>query len=183
MLGNLSPFRKGPAQHTENGHSSALRKGTSYIFDYEKVALGAAAVALVRFVTGDKAMVFEGGDVSINQEDILFEIFEESIFSAPGAENTDYARHLNRIKGVDTEILFYDTPTVTSPGNVVLHQHVLGAAGQNQNQPGFGSGGQDASTVFQPNTEHLLRITSASALAAHIEIHFFFHQAEVREYS
>jgi len=179
-LQNGKPF---PAQYIDNGHGTALRKGLAFIFDATITGLASGAIVLVRFITGDAAIIFESGDITINQEEVLFEIYEDTTFTAPGTEDANFIRKMNRISIINTEIITYSTPVVDTIGEIVVHQIATGTAGQNVNQPGFGGGVQDASFVLKPNTEHLFKVTNNSALAVDIEAHYHYHEAPAKEYS
>lgn len=181
-MSGLSLFKPRPAQYIENGHGSALRNGKAFIFDASITALAAAGVINVRFTTGDLAILFESGDITINQEKVLFEIFEDSTFSAGGSLDTTLILNMNRLINTPSGISTYTTPTVSTTGVLVVHQIAVGAAGQNVNHPGFGGIGQDVSFVLKPNTEHLFRITNQSALAVDVEAHYHFHEIDPRQY-
>ena len=183
MSSTLENYKKFPAQYNENGHGSALRVGRAFIFDADIPALAAAAALTVRFVTGDSAIVFETGDINTNQEEVLFEIYEDSTFTAPGALTTDFVRNMNRIINSAPEIVTYNTPTIDADGVLVAHQIAVGIAGQNQNQPGFGGVGQDISFILKPNTEHIFRVTNNSLLTVKVEAHYHYHEVDPVQYS
>lgn len=181
-MSSLQNSKPRPAAYDENGHDHALRDGNAFVFDAVLVALASSAAAFIRFTTGDKAIIFEGGLIDTNQEEVVMEVYQNTTFSAPGALNATYVRNMNNIIGRVTELLIYDTPTVDVIGERVLHQIAYGIAGQNVNQPGFGSGVADVSTVLKPNTEHVFKLTNDSVLAVDIETHMFYREVNANEY-
>lgn len=182
-MSSLTNSKPRPAAYEENGHDHALRDGNAYSFDAVLTALGVGAEAFIRFTTGDKAIIFEGGLIDTNQEEVLMEVYQDTTFTAPGAPNATYSRNMNNIIARATELVFYDAPTIDVIGERVLHQIAYGIAGQNVNQPGFGSGVADVSTVFKPNTEHVFRLKNDSILAVDIESHMFYREVNAKEYS
>ncbi len=179
----LANFKARPSQYSENGHGTALRNKSAFAFDADIIALGAAASALVRFTTGDKAIVLDGGEFTFNQEDALAEVYEGTTFSAAGTPNATYAIPMNRLSSRETELTFYDSAVVDTIGTRILHQELIGAAGQNVTKPGFGAAGLEAIIVLKPNTEHIFKLTNNSVLAINIEAHFDFHEVDAKEYS
>lgn len=182
-MSSLENYKHNPAQHIENGHGSSLRVGKAFIFDAAVEALAAAAALEVRFTTGDSAVLFETGDINTNQEKVLFEVYEDTTFTAPGSLVTTLIKNMNRLLANASEIATYTSPTVDADGELVIHQIAVGVAGQNQNQPGFGGSGQDVSFVLKPNTEHMFRITNQSLLAVNVEAHYHFHEVDPKQYN
>lgn len=182
-MSGLQNTRPNPTVYTENGHGTALRRGKAFIFDAHIVGLAAAASVIIRFVTGDSAVIFESGDIVINQEEVEFEVYEDTVFTSPGNVNTTFIRNMNRLSTNPTELVVYDTPVVNTIGELVVHQLAIGAAGQNVNNPGFGGGKGDVSFVLKPNTEHLFKVTNNSVLPVTLEAHYFFHEANAKEYT
>ena len=181
-MSSLDQYKQNPSQYTENGHGSSLRSGLAFTFEAIIAALASAGVAEVRFTTGANAIVFEGGDVNINQEDVLFEVYEDTTFTVAGTPNATYAKNSNRINPIATTITFYNGVTVDAAGTQVLRQSVKGAAGQNLNRPGFGSGGPDDSIILKPSTEHIFRITNNSALAVDVDARFKYREVSSIQY-
>ncbi len=124
-MSSLNLFRPRPAQYVENGQDSAVRVGKTFIFDANITALPPTNSAIVRFTTGVSAIVFTGGELSVDQESSEFEVFEDSTFSASGVLTSALIRNMNRIINTASEIITYDTPTVTDNGVLVAQQHVF----------------------------------------------------------
>ena len=178
-LGNRKPR---PGTYVENGHNHALRDSAAFSFDGVFTGIAPAGIVFKRFLTGARAVVFEGGDISITQENVLVEIYEDVDFLTAGAPGFDHVINMNRINPRATEVLFFDNPTITDIGTRVVHADIKGAAGQNINQPGFGSGTQEFVTVLKPNTEHVLRIENKSIANVDVELDFYYREVNPSQY-
>lgn len=182
-MSSLDNSKPRPAQHIENGHDSALRDGRAFIFHHEADALASDAEVFVRITTGDSAIVFEAVEFGINEEAVLFEMYEDVVFSSPGSVDTTFTLNMNRIKSdKDTELTLYTSPVVDTLGARVLHEEVKGVAGLNLIKPGFGTGTQANALVLKPNTEHVFTIKNNSVLAVDVETHFYYHEVTPNEY-
>lgn len=181
-MSSLSDYNVRPAQHVENGHNTALRSGRSFSFHAEIPSLAPAAIAVIRFTTGDSPIVFENAIFNINQEEVTVEVYEDSTFTVAGTPNADYVLYNNRLKPAVTELAFYDGATVDAIGVRAMHDTIYGIAGQNVNQPGFGASTEESTIVLKPNTEHIFRITNNSVLAVAVESHVFYREADPREF-
>ena len=181
-MSSLRNTKLNAALHVEDSHDASLRKGLSFIFDVDIAGLATNVTRYIRFTTGVNAVKFEGGDITINQERVVFTMYEDTTFTVNGVENTTYVRNLNRMDPLATQLQFFDTPTVNDVGSLVLHQAIVGTAGQNVNQPGVGTGGQEESVILKPNTEHVILLKNESILAVNVETHFFYHEVNPREY-
>ncbi len=179
----LTLFKPRPAQYIEDGQDTALRIGKTFIFDSNIPALASAASGLVRFTTGNSAIVFTGGEIIMNQEAVEFIVYEDTTYTDGGVLTTAYIRNMNRMINKSSEISTYDAPTVDVIGDVVAQQNAVGQSGKNVNQPGFGGGVQDANFILKPNTEHLFTVTNNSVLAVDVEAHYFFREVEARQYN
>ena len=182
-MSDLKNRKPNPAQHTENGHITALRKGAAFVFDPLTVAIDIGLSVDVRFTTGDLAVIFEGATFAVDQEFVTFQVFEDVVFSNNGVLNSTYIRKANRMSGRDSQVQTYDGAVVDTLGPLVLHDIVRGQASQGQNKPGFGTGSNVAETVLKPNTEHTFRITNGSAAIVNVEPHSFFREENPLEYA
>jgi len=180
----LSIVKPLPALHVENSHGSALRSSSAFLFDASIAALAAAASNIIRFTTGDKAVLMESSEFSINQEKVKIEVYEDVTFTDPGSHipKANLVTNMNRINPKDTQLVFFGAPTIDSQGIRVLHQDIFGIAGQNVNQPGVGASSQTAARIFKPNTEHVFIVTNESVLAVDIDAHFEYHEVNPNEY-
>lgn len=181
-MSKLKDGKRFPAQYTENGHGTALRQGLAFAFKATIPALAAGASSIVRFVTGDRAIFFASGSVTINQEDVMLEVYEDVTFTNDGSLNTSFAINLNRVNPTSTQIQFYTGAVVSNIGTQVLQQSIKGVAGQNVNNPGFGTGGQDDASILKPNTEHIFKVTNNSVLAVDIDAVFKYNEADPTQY-
>lgn len=179
----LENNRPAPAQYTENGHDTALRKGAAFKFDPLTLPIGISGVVEMRFVTGDNATIFEGANFGIDQELVTFEVFQDVVFSAPGTLDTTIINKMNNVSSREPEIQVYTGPTVDTVGDRILHDIIRGTASQGQNKPGFGTGSQANTIVLKPNTEHVFRITNGSAAAVNVEPHVFYREVDSRDYT
>ena len=182
-MSGLENSKPRPAAHIENGHNSALRDGATFSFDPLTLTILAAGVADVRFLTGDRATVFEGATFATDQELVTFEVFEDVVFSAPGNLDATIIRKTNRMSNREPEIQVYTAAVVDTLGPRILHDIVRGTASQGQNKPGFGTGSQAAEIVLKPNTEHVFRITNGSAATVNVEPHVFYREVNAKEYT
>jgi len=183
-MSSLEDGRPSPSLYVENGHDTALRRGTAFNFHAEIEALGAAAISEVRFKTGDLATIFEAAEFHINQELVTFEVYENVTFTVAGniQPKTDFSNNMNRMSTRDTQLDFYTGVTVDTVGTRILHQAIVGEAGKNVSKPGFGSGGEAVTRLLKPNTEHVFRITNGSVLAANIEAHVNYREVTASQY-
>lgn len=182
-MSSLDNTRPDPSLYIENGHDTALRKGAAFKFDPLTLAIGIAGVVEMRFLTGDNATVFEGANFGTDQEEVLFEVFEDVVFSAPGSLDATIIRKMNNMSLREPEIQVYTGPTVDTLGGRILHDVIRGAASQGQNKPGFGTGSQVNTIVLKPNTEHVFRITNASVVAVNVEAHVFYREVNPKQYA
>lgn len=182
-MSSLDNARPNPTQFVENGHCIGLRRDASFGFDADGIVLAAGASAVVRFVTGDLAVVFEGGKFTVDQENVLFQVYEDVAFSADGVANLTYVHRHNRLSTRESQLVAYDGAVVDTLGDRILHDRVLGTAGQGQNKPGFGSDTAAPEIVLKPNTEHVFQVTNDSIAQANIEVHFSYREVDPREYS
>lgn len=171
-----------PAQYIENSHDHALRDGNAFFMDFHADGLAVDGEVLVRFVTGDKAIVFENAVISMTEEQLLIEVFEDSVFSTAGVLNDTYAKRMNRIKTRETEIQFYDGAVASDEGVRFMHQVVRGVASQSTTKPGLGSSTDSATRVLKPNTEHIMKMTNKSAGPIDVEAQFFYREVDARMY-
>jgi len=181
-MSSLEDSKPRPAQFIENGHETGLRSASDFCFNVVH-DIAKDAVVDVRFLTGDLAVEFLSAVFDINQELVIFEVFEDTIYSAPGTINPNIGCQMNRMSSRQTELEFYEAPTITSDGTLFMRQDVLGVAGQNVSKPGFGSGVVGAERILKPNTEHLFRITNSSALTSKVVVHIVYKEVNPKEYS
>lgn len=182
-MSSLDNAKPRPAGHIENGHNSALRDGAAFAFDPLSVAIGIGASVDTRFVTGDKATIFEGATFGTDQELVTFEVFEDVTFTVAGVLDDTIIRRVNRLSNREPEIDVYTGPTVDVLGPRILHDIIRGTASQGQNKPGFGTGSQAQEIVLKPNTEHIFRITNGSAAAVNVEPHVFYREVDPKQYN
>lgn len=182
MSSLLNKLKPRPAVYAENGHGFALRDGNAYCMTMSQT-INSGAVLELRFKTGEHAVKFYSGIFTIDQEDVLFEVYEDTTFSDGGTINTDYGCPMNRIQSAKTtELEFYEGAVVDTDGTLFMRQRILGAAGQGQNKPGFGSAVSGAKRILKPNTEHIFRITNNSDLASIVEAYIVYHQVNPKAY-
>lgn len=182
-MSDLANSKPRPSQYIENGHNSALRDGSSFGFVGSGIVLASSASISIRFTTGTFAIVFEAGRFTLDQENVLYEVYEDTTFSSPGSVNTAYIRKHNRLSLRESQIVTYDGAVVDSIGTQILNDRIRGVAAQGQNKPGFGSGGETDEIVLKPNTEHMFKITNDSLATVNTDVHFFFREVDPKQYN
>lgn len=181
-MSSLSNYQSYSAGHIENSHDSLLKLGRAFLFEIHQDAIAPAGVLNLRFLTGNLACIFEAAEFQINEEKVILQIYEDTLYSAPGALNSSYIRILNRIKNIPPLFEVYTGATITDDGTEIQHITITGAAGQSETKPGFGNAQGTKAFILKPNTEYLFRVTNNSVSAVDIDFHMYVLEESAREF-
>jgi hypothetical protein len=183
LIENYYRLTKSTPQTSVDMASDFVFRGLHYFSGFQLEPIAVATVHNYLFKTGNTEIVINSQDLIARSGDFNFTIFEDAVVSADGTPITiqNSNRPLNGNADFVPTVGFFDTPTITNDGNLLVNFPAYGNDGAGaQGKPSVNIGGFGKEFVLKKNTNYLMRIANNLALSLESYIAFEVNWHEVR---
>lgn len=165
-----------------------ILRGNHYYAGFELRPLIATGVKDYLFKTGNTQIIIDNQNIGSRSQDFDFIIYEDATVSADGAPIPIFNsnRPLQNEADFISTVGFFDTPTITDIGNLLIRYPVFaavpaGGGGNNKSVVTAAVGGFGKEFVLKKNTNYIIRVDNNLTLSADSDIAFQVNWHEDRK--